>query len=435
MTKRHGYALLAALAAVVVLISTAIFIGFGDGEKRLNAAPGKPRGSAAPASAGNWVGTWSTSPAAAEPNTPDGYAGMSIRNVVHTSIGGSGARIQLSNVYGTRPLTITHASLAVAAAPSSPTAAAGTMRRLTFAGNPVVTIPIGRSILSDPARLNVPPAADLLVTTFSPTPSGPVTYHPHARQTSYLATGDRTEDAAGTAYTEQTPSWRYLTAVDVLTSEARGAVVAIGDSITDGSTSTAGANRRWTDFLAERLRFEPGAPRYGVLNQGISGNRVLNDGSEFPPNNPSALSRAARDVLGSTGAKVVLMELGLNDILRTPHVTDPRQITDGLRQLVRQAHTRGMRVVGGTLTPFGGHRGFTPQLNAVREQVNAEIRSGRVFDEVADFDAALRDPTHPLRLNPRYDSGDHLHPSDEGYRAMAHTVNLEHLKGSAPAAL
>jgi lysophospholipase L1-like esterase len=437
MTKRHGYALLAALAAVVVLVSTAIFIGVGGsgGESLNEAAPQKPRSSAAPASAANWVGTWSTSPAASEPNTPDGYAGMSIRNVVHTSVGGSSARIQLSNLYGTSPLTITHASLALAAAPSNPTAAAGSMRRLTFAGNTYVTIPIGQAVVSDPAWLNVPEAADLLVTTFSPAPSGPVTYHPHARQTSYLARGDLAEDTAGTAYTEQTPSWRYLTAVDVLTTEAGGAVVVLGDSITDGITSTAGANRRFPDVLAERLRTESGAPHYGVLNQGISGNRVLSDGSRFPPNNPSATGRMERDALSAAGVRAVIVELGVNDILRNPRVTNPRDITDGLRNLVQQAHARGLRVIGGTLTPFGGHRGYTPRLNAVREQVNEEIRSGQVFDEVVDFDQALRDPARPRRLLPRYDCGDHLHPSDEGYRAMAQAVDLAQLGDSVPAQL
>jgi lysophospholipase L1-like esterase len=435
MTKRTGYALLAALAAVVVLISTAFFIWVGDGTEGPRPTTAEARSSAAPASAGKWVGTWSASPAAAEPNTPDGYAGMSIRNVVHTSVGGKVARIELSNLYGTRPLTISHVSIALAAAPSNPAAAAGTMRRLTFSGNTYVTIPSGRSVTSDPARMNVPAASDLLVTTYSPTPSGPVTYHPHARQASYLARGDRTEDITGTAYTEQTPSWRYLAAVDVFTNEASGAVVILGDSITDGITSTAGANHRWPDYLAERLRSEPGVPRYGVLNQGISGNRVLRDGMRNPPNNPSALSRTERDVLNRTGIRAVVVELGVNDILRLPHVTDARQITDGLRRLVQQAHARGLRVVGGTLTPFYGHRGFTPQLNAVREQVNAEIRSGRVFDEVVDFDKALRNPAHPQWLLPRYDSGDHLHPSDEGYRTMAYALNVEHLTGSAPAQL
>ncbi|GHJ27978.1 SGNH hydrolase [Streptomyces hygroscopicus subsp. sporocinereus] len=354
---------------------------------------------------------------------------------MHTSIGGSSARIQLSNFYSSQPLTITHASLALAAAPSNPTAAAGTMRRLTFNNRAWVTIPPGKAATSDPVRLAVPDAADLLVTTYSPQASGSVTYHPHARQTSYLARGDRTEDTAGAAYTEQSPYWRYLTGVDVWSKEAEGAVAVLGDSITDGITSTAGANHRWTDFLAERLRSEPGAPRFGVLNQGISGNRVLSDGTQFPPNNPSGLSRFDRDVLSRTGVKAVVIELGVNDILRIPHQTDPDRIVGGLKRLTEQAHTRGLRVIGATLTPFYGHRGYTPRLDAVREQVNARIRAGKVFDEVVDFDKALRDPLSPLRLRPAYDSGDHLHPSDQGYRAMARALDLDHLRGRAAAEL
>lgn len=435
MPRRTGYAVLAALAAVVILVSTAIFIGVGGDKGGTDENARGTRGSAAPASAGSWVGTWSTSAAAAEPNTLRGFSGMSIRNVVHTSIGGTGARIQLSNFYSTRPLTITHASMALAAAPSNPTAAAGTMRRLTFDNRPWVTIPPGGATTSDPVRLTLPDAADLLVTTYTPQASGSVTYHPHARQTSYLARGDRTEDTAGAAYTEQSPYWRYLTAVDVWSKEAQGAVAVLGDSITDGITSTAGANHRWTDFLAERLRTEPGAPRFGVLNQGISGNRVLSDGTQFPPNNPSALSRFDRDVLSRTGVKAVIIELGVNDILRIPHVTDPTKIVSGLKRLAEQAHARGLRVIGSTVTPFYGHRGYTPLLDAVREQINTQIRAGKVFDEVVDFDKALRDPISPLRLRPTYDSGDHLHPSDEGYRAMARVLDLQDLRGSAAATL
>ncbi|MEU9113445.1 SGNH/GDSL hydrolase family protein [Streptomyces sp. NPDC048483] len=436
MNKSVGYALLAGLAAVVVLVSTAIFVGFGGGNGGAGGAPHKPRDPAAPAVSGQWVGTWAAAAAAAEPGTLDGYAGMSIRNVVHTSVGGSGARIQLSNLYGTRPLSVSHASLAVASAPSNPTAAAGTMRRLTFGGKPAVTIPAGGAVTSDPVRLKVPDNADLLVTTYSPSPSGPATYHPYARQTSYLARGDRTEDATGAAYTEQSPYWRYLTGVDVWSAEAHGTVVAIGDSITDGITSTAGANHRWTDFLAERLRTERGAPRYGVLNQGISGNRLLVNGSRFSPNNgPSVLTRLDRDALSRTGVKAVVVEIGLNDLFKSPRQWDPRKIVAGMRAIVHEAHDRGLRVTGSTLTPFGGHRGYSTRMNQVREQVNRIIRSGAVYDEVVDWDKTLRDPAAPVRLRPVYDSGDHLHPSDEGFRAMAHALNLDHLKRSAPAEL
>lgn len=435
MTRNMGYALLAGLAAVVVLISTAIFIGVGGSQDDINAAP-DPRDPADPASAGTWVGTWCAPAAAAEPNTHDGISDTSIRNVVHTSVGGSRARIHLSNLYGNSPLTVSHATLGLAAAPSNPTAAAGSMRVLTFGEKRSVTIPPGGRVTSDAVRLNVPAAADLLVTTYSPRTSGPVTYHPYARQTSYLAQGDRVEEAAGTSFTQQIPYWRYLTAVDVWSTEAEGAVVVIGDSLTDGITSSPGANRRWTDFLAERLRTERQAPRYSVLNSGISGNRILIDGNKYYPNNgPSGLLRMDRDALSRTGAKTVIIQLGLNDMLKGPRQSDPDKIVEGLRQMVKKAHGRGLQVLGGTLTPFGGHRGYQPRLDAIRQAVNEQIRSGKVFDEVIDFDAALRDPAHPERLRTAYDSGDHLHPSDNGYRAMARAVDLRTLKGSTPAKL
>lgn len=431
MTRNMGYALLAGLAAIAVLVSTALFIGAG-GRGGLGGSSSGSGNSAAPASSGSWVGSWSAAPVAAEPGTRDGYPHMSIRNVVHTSVGGSGARIRLSNLYGTRPLTISHATLALAAAPSNPTAATGTMHRLTFGNGPSVTIKPGGAVTSDSVRLNVPHAADLLVTTYSPRPSGPVTYHPYARQTSYVAHGDAAGETSGTAYTEQSPYWRYLTSVDVYNSDSNGAVAVLGDSITDGITSSPGANHRWTDFLSERLRTERDAPRYSVLNGGISGNRVLVNGSRFSPNNgPSGLRRVTRDVLDRTGVKTVFVEMGLNDLIKPPRQRDPHKIVAGLRHLVADAHARGIHVVGGTLTPIGGHRGYRPWMDHVRQQVNEQIRAGKVYDSVVDFDAALRDPAHPDRLRPAYDSGDHLHPDDNGYRAMAQAVDLKQLKGDS----
>ncbi|MER5875819.1 MULTISPECIES: SGNH/GDSL hydrolase family protein [unclassified Streptomyces] len=443
MTKRHGYALLAAVLAVVVVLSGAIYIGVAadDGSgTRTDVASGRTsHNSAAPASTGTWVGAWSASPAGAEPGTEaDGMAGRSVRNVVHAAVGGTGARITLSNLYGQQPLALAHATIAVAAADNDAAAAADTMRRLTFGGATAVVIPAGGQVMSDAVRVRIPRGADLLVTTYSPTPSGPVTYHPMARQLSYVAQGDRTEDVSGTSYTEQTPYWRYLTAVDVLSDEATGTVVVLGDSLTDGVTSTVGANRRWPDVLAERLRASAGTgetPRYSVVNQGISGNQILAAGLGRPADNPSGLSRFGRDVLDRTNVKAVVIDLGVNDILRNPRQVDPRTITAGLRTLVRQAHARGLRVVGATLMPFQGHRGYSPQREAVREAVNAEIRAGKVYDAVVDFDAALRDPYNPRRLRTEYDSGDHLHPSDRGFRRMAEVFDLQQLKGSAPAEL
>lgn len=431
MTRNMGYALLAGLAAVVVLVSTAIFVGAGRTGGR-NDGTSRPPGSAAPASSGQWVGTWSAPAAAAEPQTRRGFSDMSIRNVVHTSVGGTRARIHLSNLFGSHPLTVSHATLALAAAPSNPTAAAGSMRLLTFGEKRSVTIPPGEKVTSDPVRLNVPAAADLLVTTYSPTPSGPVTYHPYARQTSYLAEGDLAGEPGGTGFSRQSPYWRYLTAVDVWSTETEGAVVVLGDSITDGISASPGANRRWTDFLAERLRTERDAPPYSVLNGGISGNRILIDGSKYSPNNgPSALNRMERDALARTGVKAVVIEMGLNDILKRPRRLNPEVIVAGLEQLVRQAHARGLRALGGTLTPFGGHRGHLARAEAVRQAVNERIRSGGIFDAVVDFDAALRDPAHPNRLRTAFDAGDRLHPNDNGYRAMAQAVDLAELKGRA----
>ncbi|MGW3662837.1 SGNH/GDSL hydrolase family protein [Streptomyces sp. NPDC005141] len=443
MTKRHGYALLAAVLAVVVVLSAAIYIGVaaddGNGTRTDVAGGRTTHNAAAPASTGTWVGAWSASPAGAEPGTEtSGLAGRSVRNVVHTAAGGTSARITLSNLYGQRPLPITHATIAVAATANNAAAALGTMRRLTFGGTTTVVVPAGGQVMSDAVRVRIPHGADVLVTTYSPTPSGPVTYHPFARQLSYVADGDRTEDVSGVSYTGQSPYWRYLTALDVLSDEAAGTVVVLGDSLTDGITSTVGANHRWTDGLSERLRASAGSgdtPRYTVVNQGISGNQILAAGLGRPADNPSGLTRFGRDVLDRTNVRAVVIDLGVNDILRNPNQVDPRTITNGLRTLVRQAHARGLRVVGATLMPFQGHRGYTDAREAVRRAVNAEIRSGKVYDAVVDFDAALRDPYNPRRLRSDYDSGDHLHPSDKGYRRMADVFDLGDLKGAAPADL
>ncbi|MFC3577819.1 SGNH/GDSL hydrolase family protein [Streptomyces yaanensis] len=424
-------------------MSAALYFGVAavDGGSHSSLGAGHPLrpGSAAPASTGTWVGTWSASPSGAEPGTgADGMAGRSVRNVVHVGVGGTSARVTLSNLYGRQPLTLTHASIAVAAtagdAGTGAAAVAGTMRRLTFGGAVPVVIPSGGQVVSDAVRIAVPHDSDMLVTTYSPTSSGPVTYHRYARQISYLAQGDRTEDVSGAAYTERTGHWRYLTALDVLSDDSVGTVVAFGDSITDGATSTVGADRRWTDILSDRLRAAAGSddvPRYSVVNQGISGNRVLASGPGRPADNQSGLSRFHRDVLGRTNVKAVIIDLGINDTGRA----DADRITAGLRTLVREAHARGLKVVGATLTPFKGYRGYRADREQARQAVNAQIRAGTVYDEVVDFDKALRDPYDPRRLRSDYDSGDHLHPNDRGFREMAEVFDLTSLKGAAPARL
>ncbi|KES07133.1 SGNH hydrolase [Streptomyces toyocaensis] len=438
-------ALLAAIVAAIVAVSATIYAGVAadDGTRHRNTLAGG-RGAqnnpAAPASTGTWVASWATAPVGGEPGTElTGLAGRSVRNVVHTSAGGTGARVTLSNLYGQSPLTISHASIAVSAGPGTAAALAGTMRRLTFTGSPSVVVPAGGQVMSDVVRVRVPHDGDVLITTYSPTESGPVTYHPHARQISYVADGEHTRDTAGTAYTGRSRVWRYVTALDVLSNESDGTVVVLGDSLTDGITSTTGANNRWPDVLSDRLRAAVASgrdvPRYSVVNEGISGNQVLADGLGRPAENPGGLHRFERDVLGRTNVRAVVVVLGINDILRTPGTADPERILTGLDTLVERAHARGLKVVGATLMPFGGHRGYTEAREAVRQRINAEIRAGRVFDAVADFDAALRDPYDPRRFRPVYDSGDHLHPSDRGYTRMAEAFELGSLRGGAPAKL
>ncbi|MEU3422190.1 SGNH/GDSL hydrolase family protein [Streptomyces murinus] len=436
-------ALLCALIALVVAVSAGIYVtaAAGDHTRGGTLADDRPhRGSAAPVSTGTWVGSWASAPVGGEPGTETaGLAGHSVRNVVHADAGGTSARITLSNLYGQTPLDITHATLALSAGDATAAADEDTMRRLTFGGATRVVIPAGEQVVSDAVHLLIPHDTDVLVTTYSPTPSGPVTYHPHAQQTSYVAAGDRTEDSTGAPYTQQTPYWRYLTALDVLSNEADGTVVVFGDSITDGITSTVGANRRWPDVLGDRLRSALAGgqrlPRYSVVNEGISGNQVLADGLGRPAENQSGLGRFGRDALSRTDVKVVVIDLGINDILRDPRLDGPDRILTGLRTLVREAHARGLKVVGATLMPFKGHRGWTPAREAVRQQINAEIRAGRVYDAVADFDKALRDPYDPRRLRPDYDSGDHLHPSDLGFATMAKVFDLRTLKGGGQAEL
>lgn len=234
------------------------------------------------------------------------------------------------------------------------------------------------------------------------------------------------------SYRTRSPYWRYVSGVDVFSARAAGAVVFLGDSITDGLTSTFGANRRWPDYLSDRLSASADRRlRLGVLNQGISGNRVLRDG--VAGDNPSALRLLDRDALSQTGVRTMIVELGINDIIRPPQEADADAVVAGLRQIVARGHARGIRVIGGTLLPFEGHRRFGPATEAVRQRVNAAIRSGTVYDAVIDFDKALRDPYRPTRMRAGFDSGDHLHPGDAGFRRMAEAVRPALLRGSAAA--
>ncbi|QOV41291.1 SGNH/GDSL hydrolase family protein [Streptomyces ferrugineus] len=345
----------------------------------------------------------------------DGVAGRSYRLVVHTSVGGTGVRIRLSNAFGDRPLTFdsVYAGIQKQGAELRP----GSNRRLAFDGKPSVTVPAGHTVWSDPLPGRLPATANLVVSLHSPDAGGPASGHWMAMQTSYATQGDHTAEESGTAWTIPTGSWFYLDAVAVHAAKGTGAVVALGDSITDGWQSTSDLNRRWPDYLARRLQKTDTAVK-GVANEGISGNKVLADGP-----GQSALNRLERDVLSQPGVRTVFLFQGVNDIKAHTGVTAD-DLIEGYREIIDRAHAAGKCVVGATVGPFKGWHEWDPAGEAVRQEVNEFIRTGGEFDAVTDFDRVLRSPYDRARMLPALDGGDHIHPNDKGMQAMADAVDL-----------
>ena len=381
----------------------------------------------------HWVGVWSASPSDAGAQNSRSLAGQTARTVLTPLGAGKKLRVHLTNVMSAEPVTIDAASVARSTRGASINAKS--LRRLRFDGDRSVTIPAGGQVVSDPVRLKVGAFKRLAVSTYvDPSSDGLVTEHWLGRQTSYLAAGNRVR-ASGSGSYGQTSLSRFIVAgVDVRAPRTLGAVAALGDSITDGyqgdvvpgMQSQVGVDEdvRYPDFLARRLTTRRGAQRLTVLNAGISGNRVLRDGL-IPRMGPSGLSRLDRDVIGLAGVRTVIVMEGLNDIGQPP-VANADEVIGGLRQLVQRLKAARLRVLLGTLTPAGGF-GTYGDRNAIRIAVNDWIRSQKISDGVVDFDAALRDPADPSRLLPRFDSGDHAHPSTAGYRAMAAAVPLKRL--------
>ena len=383
-----------------------------------------------------WLASWTASPQAVwgadflfPTNVPAVLDGHTVRQVAHLSVGGPRVRIVLSNAYGKVPLRIGAASVALAGSGSAITP--GSLRTLTFSGQPTATMAPGAPLLSDPVELSVPDLARLTVSVHLPQASPVSTFHWDGRETAWIAPHDQTQtaridDAPGV---HSTTARLLLSAIQVEAAPGAQAVAILGDSITDGASASLGSDARWPDFLAQRLTPHGVA----VLNAGISGARLLSDGM-----GENALARFERDVLAQPGVRTVVVLLGINDISWPGTAFAPRalrpsleELTSGYTQLIAQARSRGVRVVGATLTPFEGALPGTPLANyyqpekdALRQQLNAWIRASGQFDAVLDFDAWARDPAHPLRLLPAYDSGDHLHPGDAGNRALAEKIDL-----------
>ena len=388
------------------------------------------------AESSTWVGSWAASPQptwgpdfAFPTNIPVTLQNQTLRQVARISLGGQRIRIVLSNEYGSQPLLIgaVHVALAGKGSATLP----GTDRRITFGGKTSAIVPPGAPLLSDPVDLAVASLSSVAVSVFLPGKTQASTFHWDGRQTAYLVQGNQV--AAQRLKIDTTTDARiFLSSIQVEAVSSARSVVVLGDSTTDGNGATVDANTRWPDFLAERL-----APKnVAVLNAGISGARLLGDRMGV-----NALARFDQDVLSQPQVKTVVVLLGINDISWPGTAFDPQGVRPsadaliaGYRQLIARAHSRNVRIVGATLTPFEGALTGTPLDNyyhadkdQLRQQINAWMRRSGEFDTVIDFDALVRDPAHPARLKPEFDSGDHLHPGDRGNQAMADAVDLDAL--------
>ncbi len=403
---------------------------------------GEWRADAAPASGDNWITSWAATPAPrwgsevpAAYNIPETLEGVTIRQVARISVGGGKLRIVLSNEYGSAPLTIGAGSVALAGKDG---ALAGPGVALTWGGRSFVVVPPGAPIVSDPVDLTAAPLASLAVSLYLPEKAALTSVHWDGGQTAYISGhGDFT--GAATFAADSTLKQRlFLSGIQVKAKPAARAIVFFGDSITDGACSTADANARWPDHIAERL-LAAGHKNVAVVNEAFSGNRVLANGM-----GTNALSRLNADVLSQPHLSTVVLMMGINDIgwpgdkAITPTDKEPTadDIIVGYQQIIDRVHARGARIIGATLTPFTDtNQGtpaegyYTPEKEKIRLAVNQWIRTSGRFDGVIDFDHVMEDPARPGHMRSAYDCGDHLHPNDAGYSAMASAVELRQLVG------
>lgn len=382
----------------------------GMGVPATNAAGAAPVAAARPAQIDTWT--------ASSDNLGGPYTDKTVRDIVHSSIAGNDVRLRLSNAFGTQAVTFD--SVWVGQQASGAAIVAGTNHEATFGGQSTVTIPVGAEVISDPVSISVPAQTNLAVSTHVAGGTGEVTGHHDSQATTYYSDGNTADQESAAPYVFTIAAWFWLDGVIVDAAPRAGTVVALGDSITDGFDSTPDANHRWPDYLAQRLD-APGHQPFGVANEGISGNEVTADGAGV-----SAQARLDRDVLSQPGARTVIFLEGINDIGNAV-VSSADQLIAADEQIIARVHAAGLRILGGTLTPFRGAGYYSDQKEIIREQVNDWIRASGAFDGVVDFDQAVRDSADPQAFLPAYDSGDHLHPDDAGYQAMAGAVQLSAL--------
>ena len=351
---------------------------------------------------------------------------QTLRQIVHVSLGGDRVRVVLSNAFGTRPLRIGAAQIALRAQNAAIVPASA--RPLAFSGEKAKSIPPGAMMISDPVTLTVPNMGDLAIDLYLPedTATSMLTRHSVASQTNYVSNGNvvGTPDLAGAT---QVQSWYFLARVEVVAPERTPVIVALGDSITDGTRSTIDTNGRWPDVLARRL-IARGGTRPAVVNAGISANRVLSDATG--DGGVNILARLDRDALMHSGATHMVFMLGINDIGQARQNPSPSaaDLIAGHKQVIARARAQGIKIFGATLTPFEGAAYFTAEGEAKRQAVNQWIRTSKEYDGVVDFDLALRDPKQPTKFVAEYQAGDWLHPNNAGYEVMGNAVNLDLFK-------
>lgn len=371
----------------------------------------------------HWVGTWAASPSLLENKEGFGTHDITLREIVHVSLGGPLTRVVLTNEFGTEPLKI--GSVHVANSAQGAAISLMSANALTFGGRSFVTIPAGALVVSDPVALSLQPLSDVTISMLIPAQTlSKVSGHAFAGQTGYVIAGDEVGKASLTNATN-IHSWPFLKGIETKVSGQHSAIVCFGDSITDGVRSTENANLRWPDVLAQRLQGSGKTKKLGVLNAGISGNRILLEGA-----GPAALARFDRDVLSLAGVKYLILLEGINDIgtaFRPGGPGYPLSADDlivAYKQLGERAHAHGIKVFAATLTPYGGAGYASPQGEAIRKAFNAWIRTNKELDGSIDFEKAARDSANPDTFSSTADSGDHLHPKDAGYKSMGDAIDL-----------
>jgi lysophospholipase L1-like esterase len=379
--------------------------------------------SAAPQQANrHWVATWMASPM--EGSWSESFQNQTVRMIAHVSLGGSRVRVEFSNALGKESLTIGAAHVGIQEKDAA--IVPGSDRALKFNGSPSVAIPPGALEVSDPVDLNVAALANLAVSIYVPEQTEPATYHASGLHTTYISGPGNFAADKDMSSQWTTASYYWLSGVDVEAAADVSTIVALGDSITDGAHSSNDANMQWPSQLAARLQKNLGTSGLAVANAGIGGNRILHDMS-----GPNALARLDRDVIARDGVKYLIVLESIND-LGWPHQAaahgsqevTAEQLIAGMQQIIDRAHAHGIKVFGATLTPYEGANYYTDEGEQKREAINRWIRTSGAFDGVIDFEAATRDPNNPKRFLPADDSGDHLHPNDTGYTAMANAIDL-----------